>query len=141
MEVCLRQPMKTEIDMKEIENRKDIQLLVSSFYKTIQKDELLGPIFNHHIADDQWPEHIEKLTDFWTTNLLGIRCFKGSPSKAHVKVDQQMNHGMTQVHFGKWLELWFATIDSLYEGKLARKAKDDSRKMATGQYLHVWNQR
>jgi len=127
--------------MKEIENREDIFLLVSTFYKEIRKDELLGPIFNSHLTDEQWPIHLNKLTDFWVTALLGEICFKGSPSQAHIKVDRGLNYRMSQVHFGKWLQLWFATIDSLYEGELAQRAKDASRKMATGQYLNVWKNR
>jgi len=127
--------------MKEIENRKDIFLLVSSFYKEIRKDELLGPIFNHHLSSNQWPIHIEKLTDFWVTALLGQICFKGSPTQAHFRVDKKLNYTMDQVHFGKWLQLWFTTIDNLYEGKIAQRAKDTARKMATGQYLNVWKNR
>ncbi len=127
--------------MKEIENREDIFLLVTSFYQAIRKDELLGPIFNHHLSDEQWPVHLEKLTDFWVTALLGEVCFKGNPSQAHVKVDKHMGHNMSQLHFGKWLQLWFTTIDSLYEGELAQKAKNASRKMATSQYLNIWKRR
>ncbi len=127
--------------MKEIENREDIFLLVSTFYKEIKKDNLLGPIFNEHLSKEQWPVHLEKLTDFWVTALLGEICFKGNPSQAHIKVDKGLNYSMEQVHFGKWLELWFTTIDSLYTGALAQRAKDASRKMATGQYLNVWKNR
>ncbi|GAL77885.1 hypothetical protein JCM19274_5598 [Algibacter lectus] len=37
---------------------------------------MLGPpIFNHHLTDEQWPTHIEKLTDFWVTNLFGGSLF------------------------------------------------------------------
>jgi len=127
--------------MKEIENREDIFLLVTTFYKEIRKDKSLGPIFNSYLNNKQWPNHLEKLTDFWVTALLGKIAFKGNPSKAHIKVDKQLNHKMDQVHFGKWLQLWFTTIDSLYEGELAQRAKDASRKMATSQYLNVWKNR
>lgn len=127
--------------MKEIENRADIHLLVITFYDKIRKDDLLGPIFNAHLSKEQWPPHLEKLTDFWVTALLGDVCFKGSPTKAHLKVDKYLNHTMDQVHFGQWLQLWFQTIDSLFIGSLAQRAKDASRRMATGQYLNVWKSR
>jgi len=51
--------------MKQIENRNDINILVNNFYSKIRKDDLLGPIFNAHIPDDKWKEHLDKLTDFW----------------------------------------------------------------------------
>ena len=72
--------------MKEIKTRKDVSILVHTFYDKIRKDDLLGPIFNSHIAEDQWPEHLEKLTDFWETNLFGIPKFKGNPSQKHLNV-------------------------------------------------------
>ncbi|WP_405291509.1 hypothetical protein [Algibacter sp. Ld11] len=50
--------------MKQIENRADVNILVSEFYRVVRKDDLLGSIFNHHLTDEQWPSHIEKLTGF-----------------------------------------------------------------------------
>ncbi len=125
--------------MKEIENREDISKLVNAFYVRVRRDELLGPIFNNQIPNDKWPAHLEKLTDFWVTNLLGKVCFKGSPTRAHIEVDYNNDYTIEQLHFGKWIQLWFATIDSLYEGKLAERAKNAARRMGTGQYIAMWN--
>ncbi|HEK19441.1 MAG TPA: group III truncated hemoglobin, partial [Bacteroidetes bacterium] len=47
----------------------DIKLLVDTFYERIQKNELLGPIFNERIKDN-WPEHLDKMYRFWQTVLL-----------------------------------------------------------------------
>ena len=127
--------------MKEIEDRQDIEVLVYSFYDKIRKDELLAPIFNVRIPEEQWPEHLEKLTDFWETNLFGVAKFKGSPTQKHIEVDLQMQHSIEQLHFGRWLQLWFETIDENFEGALAERAKLASRKMATGQFLAIWNHR
>ena len=127
--------------MKEITSREDIELLVNRFYGKIRQHETLGPIFNSHITEDQWPEHLAKLSDFWETNLFGISKFKGSPVQKHIKVDRQLNAGITQVHFGNWLQLWFETIDELFTGEKADKAKRSARKMATGQFLAVWHSR
>lgn len=127
--------------MDTINSREDIRKLVHTFYAKIRKNELLGPIFNSHISEEQWPEHLEKLTDFWETNLFGIAKFKGSPSMKHINVDKNLNHSITQTHFGTWLQLWFETIDQLFEGELALKAKQSARKMSTGQFLTIWNNR
>ena len=127
--------------MKTIENREDISKLVHTFYAKIRKNELLGPIFNRHISQEQWPDHLKILTDFWETNLFGVPKFKGSPSAKHVNVDKNMKHAIGPQHFGVWLQLWFETIDQLFEGKLADKAKQSARKMSTGQYLVIWNSR
>lgn len=127
--------------MKEIQNRADVFTLVSTFYGAIRKDVLLGPIFNAHLSEEQWPAHMEKLTDFWVTALFGVASFKGNPVRAHRNVDKNLNHAIDQVHFGTWLQLWFNTIDGLYEGELAQRAKDAARKMATNQYLAIWKYR
>lgn len=127
--------------MKPIESRKDIQLLVETFYSKIRKDELLGPIFNTHISEDEWPSHLIKLTDFWETNLFGVRKFKGSPTKKHLKVDENLDYKIDQMYFGKWLNLWVETINNLFVGVCADNAIYTARKMATGQYLTLWYQK
>jgi len=40
--------------------------------------------------------------------------------------------------FGHWLHIWFSTVDSLFFGENADKAKNRARNMATGQYLKIW---
>lgn len=127
--------------MKAIENHDDVHLLVVQFYAKIRADELLGPIFNGMIPDDKWPGHLDKLTDFWITNLFGIQKFKGNPVQAHVNTDKAVNHSISQVHFGRWLQLWFETIDTYFEGKRADKAKSAARRMASGQFMVMWHAR
>lgn len=127
--------------MTKITNRDDVSLLVHTFYDKIRQHELLGPIFNGHISEEQWPAHLSKLTDFWESNLFGVRTFRGSPSKAHVNVDINLNHTISQNHFAQWLQLWFETINELFEGELADRAKEMARRMSTGQYIHIWQNR
>ena len=127
--------------MKSIDTREDIHHLVSRFYTKVRKDDLLAPIFNSHIRESEWPKHLEKLTDFWETNLFGTPKFKGNPSQKHINVDKNLNHSIDQVHFGRWLQLWFQTIDELYEGEQAVKAKESARKMAHGQFMTIWRHR
>lgn len=78
----------------------DIELLVNSFYAKIRVDELLGPIFNSHISENAWPEHLKNLADFWETNIFGVPRFKGSPTQKHINVDKNLNYTISQVHFG-----------------------------------------
>jgi len=127
--------------MNTIENRNDVCILVNTFYAKIRKDKLLGPIFNGHIPEEKWSKHLSKLTDFWETNLFGIAKFKGNPSQKHKEVDVALGYTIEQIHFGKWLQLWFETVNELYEGTLAKKAKESARKMSTGQFLAIWHNR
>ncbi|HET8838866.1 MAG TPA: group III truncated hemoglobin [Flavobacteriaceae bacterium] len=124
---------------KDIQSREDIFLLVDTFYKKVRKDALIGPIFNSQI--DNWPEHLEKLTDFWETNLLFERKYKGNPLLAHQLVDEKSNFSVEQIHFGTWLNLWYATIDNLFEGENASTAKRRARKMSTFMFLKIFENR
>ncbi len=127
--------------MTDIENRDNIYQLVSGFYALVRKDELLGPIFNRSIADHEWEPHLQNLTDFWFASLLSEKRFFGSPTKAHIAVDKANDHKISQLHFHRWLELWISTIDSLYAGEQAERAKAKARQMATGQYISIFRSR
>lgn len=118
----------------DIQNRVDINKLVCSFYDEIRQDDLLGPVFNRMIPQEAWPAHLEKLTDFWETNLFGIPKFKGNPTQKHLKTDAEFNHAITQKHFDHWLSIWKKTIDRLYEGDLATRAQ-----MAAYSIAHIQN--
>ncbi|MFD1162524.1 group III truncated hemoglobin [Hwangdonia seohaensis] len=128
---------------KDIETRADVFLLVSSFYKKVRKDAVLGPFFNDVIKD--WDEHLDKLTTFWESSLFMTRRlekkYKGNPLEAHVKVDRANNNSISELHFGLWLNLWFQTIDELFEGDYAENAKRRARKMGTFLYLKIFEAR
>ena len=127
--------------MREILNRNDVSELVHAFYDKIRLDEILGPIFNSHLSNEQWPSHLEKLTDFWETNLFGIPKFKGNPPRVHAEVDQNLDYGITQEHFAHWMRIWFKTIDEKFEGRIADRAKNAARKMSTGLFMAIWHKR
>lgn len=127
--------------MKEMTHRADVSVLVNTFYDRIRKDEVLGPIFNRHIKEEQWPIHLEKLTDFWVTTLFGVVCFKGNPTIAHRTVDEKLKYSIAQHHFEQWVSLWHNTIDSLFEGALENRAKKASESMARGQFNAICNSR
>lgn len=115
---------------KQITSRLEVSVLVRTFYSKVRKHEALGPIFNGIITD--WETHLERLTDFWEMILLhaGPGAGKFSPVPVHKSVDKQVNHSIEQRHFGNWLELWFTTLDELFEGENADYAKEHARNMA-----------
>ncbi|GGI57691.1 group III truncated hemoglobin [Winogradskyella haliclonae] len=123
----------------DIKTREDIYLLVSSFYQKIRRDKVLGPFFNETIKN--WEEHLQHLTTFWESSLFLKTKFTGNPLKAHVNVDAKHNNSITELHFGLWLNLWFETIDELFEGDYAENAKRRARKMGTFLYLKIFEAR
>lgn len=123
----------------DIVDRNDIALLVRTFYAKIRTDAVLGPIFNKIVID--WEPHLELLTDFWETQLFLKRKYFGNPVTAHQEVDDKMQHTITPEHFGLWMNLWFATIDELFEGETAYIAKNRAQKMSTMLYLKIYEHR
>ncbi len=127
--------------MEDIRTFEDIQKLVNSFYGQIRKDELLGPIFNGHIPDEKWPEHLKTLSQFWEVNLLKDTGFRANPRGKHLGVDKNLNHSIEPQHFERWLQIWFVTLDSLYLGKVAEQAKVMAMNMANGQFAMILRNR
>jgi hemoglobin len=127
--------------MQTITNRDDIQKLVHAFYASVREDDLLGPIFNTFIAEDQWPVHLKKLTDFWETNLFRIPKFKGNPTLKHIEVDKEEHYSIEPKHFERWLFLWRQTIDTYFEGECAEYAKLSARRMAASQFSMIQKNR
>lgn len=127
--------------LKPIENRADIALLVHTFYQNIRKDDLLGPIFNTMIPSEEWPVHLDKLTDFWETNLFGIPKFKGNPTQKHLITDRSFNYSISDQHFNQWLQIWTKTIDDLFEGDLAIRAKMAAHNIADVQKVIIQRQK
>lgn len=123
----------------KLEDRVSINQLVETFYTKVRADEMLGPIFNQIILD--WPAHLERLTDFWEKTLLSHKVYKGNPIEAHNKVDMEMNNSITMEHFGRWMQLWFSTIDENFEGENAERAKHRARKMSTLMFLAIFDNR
>ena len=123
----------------DIKTREDVYLLVSSFYKKVREDNVLAPFFNETIKN--WETHLQHLTTFWESSLFLKTKFTGNPLEAHVKVDAKHNNSITELHFGLWLNLWFQTIDELFEGDYAENAKRRARKMGTFLYLKIFEAR
>lgn len=130
--------MKTDITSRE-----DIFLLVSSFYEKVRGNDTLGPFFNEAIKD--WDAHLDHLTTFWETSLFMTKKLEkkyyGNPLEVHVKVDKANNNSITELHFGIWLNLWFETLDTLFEGDVTENAKRRARKMGTFMYLKIFEAR
>ena len=102
--------------VKVIESRSDIEILVHEFYKKVQMDRTIGPIFTD-VAKVNWDEHLPKLIDFWSDLLLGENSYRGRPFPPHVPLNLKIEH------FEIWLRLFIQTIDENFKGLIAEEAK------------------
>lgn len=109
--------------MHDIHNKSDIQCFVDGFYGDIRNDELIGPIFAGRIADDQWPQHLDKMYRFWNTVLFGASEYRGNPFSHHLAL------GIEKVHFDRWISLFHKNIEANFKGNKAEEVKERAVKM------------
>lgn len=126
--------------MKDISNREDVKLLVNTFYDKVRKDKMIGNIFNSIIgSEESWVIHLEKLTDFWETNLFSVSKYKGNPIQIHQNVDFEMGYSITQAHFDRWIELWIETNKALFEGAKTKKAISNAKNIAQFMFIKMYS--
>lgn len=111
----------------DINSRKDIELLVNTFYERITKDETIGFIFNDVVKVD-WDKHLPKMYNFWETILLNKPSYYGNTMGVHFDVNRKIK--LEAKHFNKWIELFFSTIDELFQGEVADNAKKRAKSVA-----------
>jgi hemoglobin len=80
-----------------------IAQVVHGFYAKVRADAVLGPIFAAQIADDAWPDHLERMVAFWGAVALMSGGYHGRPMQAHARLP------VKAAHFDRWLDLFRAT--------------------------------
>jgi len=109
--------------MKDIESEADVRQLVDEFYGAIRNDALLNPIFTD-VAKVDWQHHLPKMYAFWNGLILGIGGYEGRPFPPHTVLP------VGREHFERWLQLFHATVDRLFAGPGAKRAKDAAASIA-----------
>jgi len=112
-----------EIDIDEVDEQ-DLARLVARFYATVRADALIGPVFNDAI--DDWPEHLEKLTAFWSSLMLTSGRYKGAPMAAHLKHRGRITPEM----FERWLALWRAATEAEMPPAIAASMQAKAERIA-----------
>ena len=102
----------------------DIELMVHQFYYAVQRDELLGGIFNG-ILDGRWDEHLEKMVRFWQSILLNEKTYYGRPFPPHAMLP------IGQKHFNRWKDLFCQTVNDHFTGSVAEEAKNRATLMSS----------
>ena len=109
----------------------EIERLVHAFYDNVRQDEVLGPIFDDAIQD--WPHHLNKLKEFWSSVMLTSGRYKGQPMVAHVRHVAHMN----PENFTRWLDLWRKTGDQLLRQEAAAAVQEKASRIAESLQLGI----
>ena len=109
--------------------KQNIEKMVNLFYIKILKDDIVGPFFIAKLGDDlkseYWKPHLELLTNFWASMTLGDGSYTGNPFMPHTQLGE-----LTREVFEQWLELFFKTINEVYEPQTGHEFKDRSMGIA-----------
>ena len=124
---------RKEESRTDIRERADIERFVDAFYTKVRADHVLGIIFDD-IAGVDWPTHLPVMVEFWETILFTRPGYKGNPLLAHVLLNKRMrdefHSELRASDFSRWIELFHRTIDELFSGTMAEKAKRGARRMS-----------
>jgi len=112
---------------KDIHNREDIILLVNTFYRTVQENNKIGPIFTE-VAKVDWSHHLPKMYDFWESILFGKATYKGNPMLVHFVLNDKIS--LQTAEFETWKTIFFNTVDDLFEGENAEMIKQKAQSIA-----------
>ena len=104
----------------DINNRKDIELLVDTFYGKVKTNETIGYIFSD-VANVDWVSHMPIMYSFWASVLLDERSYYGNAMSPHIALSKLIP--LTQIEFDAWMILFKTTVDQLFEGEKADEAK------------------
>ncbi|MBD8065262.1 group III truncated hemoglobin [Devosia sp. PTR5] len=85
-----------------------IRRVVDAFYARARRDDVIGPVFNRIIPDPEWPAHLAKIADFWSSMLLGTGRYQGRPMPKHMAIPE-----LSDAHFMRWLRLFRETVEEL----------------------------
>lgn len=118
----------------DIRDKKDIVVLVDTFYGKVRENSIIGFIFDE-IAEVNWETHLPKMYNFWAGILLGETDFRGNPMLKHIILSKKTE--MTDTQFDEWLRLFFETVDDLYEGNLAEEAKYRAKMIARNMLFRI----
>lgn len=119
--------MSTMSAARDLADRGDVDELVSTFYRTVFDDELLGPIFTD-VAHMNLEHHLPIIGDFWQTVLFNAGLYHRNALQLHFLLHAK--HPLGDEHFERWLQIWTATVDERFAGPVAERAKLQATRIA-----------
>lgn len=123
--------MKAKADIVSDE---DVARLVEAFYGRVYQDDLLRPIFAD-VARLNLADHLPKMNLFWRSVLFGEGGYRGNPMLAHRLLDDKVQ--LMEHHHERWLALFSATVDDLFAGPVAERAKEAGERISSSIALHL----
>ena len=108
-------------------DRADVEALLRRFYGRALDDEVLAEPFAELRATGL-ETHVPTMCDFWETVLFRAGLYRGSALQAHRDIHRRVP--LSHRHFRRWLTLWHNTVDEMFHGPAADRAKVQAGRIA-----------
>jgi hemoglobin len=118
----------------DIKNRKDIELLINSFYSKVKVDPVIGYFFTE-VQNVNWEIHLPKMYDFWENIIFNTGNYEGNPMAQHQ--DLHKKSALSKAHFDHWIALFTNTVDQLFAGEKAELTKQRATSISTVMQIKI----
>jgi hemoglobin len=122
--------------MKDIQNRHDLEVLLSAFYNKLLTDNTISYIFTD-VAGINLEAHLPHIVDFWEQSLFYTGSYRKNVMQIHL--DLNSKERLTNAHFEAWLAHFFAVADDLYSGANTEKLKTRAQSIATIMKIKIYS--
>ncbi|MFI8321182.1 group III truncated hemoglobin [Streptomyces sp. NPDC085529] len=119
--------MRETREFTDIGGRDDLDVVLRRFYAAAFADPLIGPFFTE-VAGTDLEVHLPRIADFWERALFRTTAYARDAFAPHAALHSA--RALTPAHFGRWVQLWRATVDGLHRGPLADRAKAMGERIA-----------
>lgn len=117
----------TDRERTDLTTRADVEALLRRFYGRVLVDDVLAEPFSE-LRIKGLESHIPVMANFWETVLFRAGLYRGSALHAHRHVHHRTPLGGR--HFVRWLNTWNDTVDEMYCGPIAERAKVQATRIA-----------
>lgn len=114
--------------MRDVENRSDLERLLTDFYTKVFADDLIAFFFTD-VEPLNMETHIPVITDFWEAIVFGARNYRKNVMEIHQHISAKAM--IEKKHLDRWVLLFTQTIDTLFEGPNATLMKQRATSIAT----------
>ena len=114
--------------IQNLEVTEDIAILVEDFYEKVFVDETIRNIFTDFM-NVRSETHFPIMIKFWETVFFTKNACDDNIIMKHIN-NHKLAFPLKALHFDKWIELFFETIDENFKGKITEVAKIRAKSMA-----------
>ncbi len=120
----------------DIKDRRDIELLINTFYEKVKMDSSIGFFFTE-VVKVNWDKHLPVMYDFWESIVFHTDTYDGNPMEKHIDLNKKSP--MKMEHFQRWMQLFNETVDELFEGAKSDLIKQRAISIATLMQIKIFS--